>query len=138
MNRMVILIVVGVIAVRVRRSANFFFSSADLSQSKNEEQKLNNPILDTPESIAKGRESFKFYCRQCHGPMGKGDGSMALGGGTPSDLTDDKWDYGSTDGEIFIVIKDGTPSTDMEGYGRKLSTDRMWHLVNFVKSLSEN
>ena len=93
---MVILIVVGVIAVGVRLSANFFFSSADLSQSKNEEQKLNNPILDTPESIAKGRESFKFYCRQCHGPMGKGDGSMALGGGTPSDLTDDKWDYGST------------------------------------------
>ena len=138
MNRMGILIVVGVIAVGVRLSANFFFSSADLSQSKNEEQKLNNPILDTPESIAKGRESFKFYCRQCHGPMGKGDGSMALGGGTPSDLTDDKWDYGSTDSEIFIVIKDGTPSTDMEGYGRKLSTDRMWHLVNFVKSLSEN
>ena len=41
MNRMVILIVVGVIAVGVRLSANFFFSSADLSQSKNEEQKLN-------------------------------------------------------------------------------------------------
>lgn len=138
MSLAVILVVAGLISGGARFSDGSFVPSVGLSQLKVEAQKLNNPILDTPESIAKGREYFKFYCRQCHGTMGKGDGSMALGGSTPSDLTDDKWDYGSTDGEIFVVIRDGTSSTDMEGYGRKLNTDQMWHLVNFVKSLGEN
>ena len=35
----------------------------------------------------------------------------------PSNLTDAKWDHGSTDGEIFLVIRDGAgPKFEMKGY----------------------
>jgi len=74
-------------------------------------------------------------CASCHGPSGKGDGSMALAGGTPSNLADETWDHGSSDGEIFVVIRDGV-SSDMESYKDKLTEKQMWQLVNYIRSLS--
>jgi hypothetical protein len=60
---------------------------------------------------------------------------MALAGGTPANLTDETWDHGSSDGEIFVVIRDGT-SSDMEPYKDRLSEKQIWHVVNFIRSLS--
>ena len=57
----------------------------------------------------------------------KGDGSMALSGGTPSNLTDEYWEFGSTDGEIFAAIRDGT-SSDMEAYKEKLTEIQIWQI----------
>jgi len=65
---------------------------------------------------------------------GKGDGSMALAGGTPANLTDETWDHGSSDGEIFVVIRDGT-SGDMEPYKGRLTEKQLWQLVNYIRSL---
>jgi hypothetical protein len=50
-------------------------------------------------------------------------------------LTDEVWDHGSGDGEIFVVLRDGT-SVDMEGYGERVSETDLWHLVNYLKSLA--
>ena len=63
-------------------------------------QKLKNPVPPDDESIEAGKKIYQRRCASCHGPTGKGDGGMALSGGTPSDLTDETWDYGSTDGEM--------------------------------------
>ena len=68
------------------------------------------------------------------GPNGKGDGGLALSGGEPSDLTDDAWDYGSTDGEIFVVIRDGV-SADMLAYKERLSEKQIWQVVNYIRSI---
>ena len=59
---------------------------------------------------------------------------MALSGGTPSDLTDDVWDHGSSDGEIFVVIRDGV-SSDMLGYKEKLTEKQIWQVINFIRSI---
>ena len=75
-----------------------------------EAQKLKNPVPVDDESVEAGKKAYKRFCASCHGPNGKGDGGMALSGGTPSDLTDETWDYGSTDGEIFVAIRDGVSS----------------------------
>jgi cbb3-type cytochrome c oxidase subunit III len=99
-----------------------------------EAQKLKNPEAKTEESIASGKKLYQLHCASCHGPNGKGDGSLALAGGTPSDLTDDKWDYGSTEGEIFVVIRDGV-SSDMLAYKEKLSEKQIWQIVNFIRSI---
>lgn len=105
------------------------------SQTKrNEAQKLKNPVPGDAESIEAGKKIYQRFCASCHGPKGKGDGAMALSGGTPSDLTDDVWDYGSTDGEIFIVIRDGV-SSDMLGYGSKIEEKQIWQLVNFIRDI---
>ena len=99
-----------------------------------EAQKLKNPIPIDAASLEEGRKLYLRNCASCHGPSGKGDGSMALAGGTPANLTDEAWDHGSSDGEVFVVIRDGT-SSDMEPYKDKLTEKQMWQLVNYIRSL---
>jgi mono/diheme cytochrome c family protein len=99
-----------------------------------EAQKLKNPEPANAESIEAGKKLYARHCASCHGPNGKGDGGMALSGGTPSDLTDETWDYGSTDGEIFVAIRDGV-SSDMLAYKEKLSEKQIWQLVHFIRSI---
>jgi cbb3-type cytochrome c oxidase subunit III len=99
-----------------------------------EAQKIKNPVLRDAESIEAGKKLYQRHCASCHGPQGKGDGGMALSGGTPSDLTDDTWDYGSTDGEIFVSIRDGV-SSDMLPYKDKLDEKQIWQVVNFIRSI---
>jgi cbb3-type cytochrome c oxidase subunit III len=97
-------------------------------------QKLKNPEPANAESVEAGRKLYQRFCASCHGPQGKGDGSLALAGGTPSDLTDDVWDYGSTDGEIFVAIRDGV-SADMLAYKEKLNEKQIWQVVNYIRSI---
>ncbi len=99
-----------------------------------EAQKLKNPEPSNAETIDAGKKVYARYCASCHGPNGKGDGGMALSGGTPSDLTDDAWDYGSTDGEIFVAVKEGV-SADMLAYKEKLNDKQIWQVVLFLRSL---
>ena len=99
-----------------------------------EAQKLKNPLPSDEPSIEEGRKLYLRHCASCHGPSGKGDGSMALAGGTPANLTDETWDHGSSDGEIFVVIRDGT-SSDMEPYKDRLTEKQIWQLVNYIRSL---
>jgi mono/diheme cytochrome c family protein len=101
-----------------------------------EAAKVKNPVPATPESLAAGKRSYTRMCSKCHGPEGAGDGTGATGPVAPSDLTGTKWDYGSSDGEIFAVIHDGVPSSaDMESYAPRMSDTEIWNVVNYVKSL---
>ena len=101
-------------------------------------KKMKNPVPSSPESIAKGKELFTKNCRFCHGADAKGNGPMAPEGTHPSDLTDAAWDRGSTDGEIFLVIRDGAgPKMDMKGYKSKMSETDIWNVVNYLRSLAK-
>jgi mono/diheme cytochrome c family protein len=98
--------------------------------------KLKNPLKSDAKTIDSGRELYLTHCASCHGNKGKGDGGGALGGGIPSDLTDDVWDYGSTDGEIFWVIAEGIDSSaDMLPYKKTLKEKEMWQIVVFIRSI---
>jgi mono/diheme cytochrome c family protein len=99
-----------------------------------EAAKITNPVQPTAESIAAGKRTYQRLCLHCHGPAGKGDGGGAGAGGQPADLTDDHWDYGSTDGEIFSVIREGT-SADMQGYADPIGDAEIWKLVNYLRSI---
>ena len=98
-------------------------------------QALENPMEATRASLAIGRQRYVFMCRECHGNRGLGDGDMSHAGGVPSDFTDDVWEHGASDGEIFTVIKEGV-SADMQGYAGRLRDEDIWHLVNYIRSLS--
>ena len=99
-----------------------------------EAAKIANPSARTPESVAAGKRTYQRLCVNCHGPEAKGDGGGAGGGWQPADLTDDHWDYGATDGEIFSVIREGT-SADMQGYADQISDAEIWNLVNYLRSI---
>src|SRR4051812_37541247 len=74
---------------------------------------IRNPIAATPESLAAGKAAYDVNCAACHGDKAQGAVKARLpisiieeqGGKQPPDLTDDAWDHGGTDGEIFTAIK---------------------------------
>ena len=67
-------------------------------------RKVKNLVAPTAASVTAGASTFKRYCAYCHGTAAKGDGPLTPTGMTmPANLTDEKWDRGSTDGEIFVV-----------------------------------
>lgn len=106
-----------------------------------EAQKLVNPVPDTPESIATGAKIYAKLCANCHGATGRGNGKLAVGmaayGARPSDLVDKTWQHGSTDGEIFQVIRDGVgPNFNMDAFQRMIQDEDIWNVVNYVRSLA--
>ena len=128
-------VVVSVIAV-----VSLAFSSTAGAQNPGgsaEGKKMKNPVAASPESTKAGQALFQKNCRFCHGADAKGDGPMAPKDTHPSNLTDDKWDRGSSDGEIFAVISEGAgPKFQMKGFKSKLTATEMWNVVNYVRSLT--
>jgi mono/diheme cytochrome c family protein len=107
-----------------------------------EAAKLKNPLASTSESIARGQKQFQTLCAGCHGKDAKGGITISViedrGGNPPPDLTDDKWDHGSSDGEIFTVVKKGiAPEFFMAPWEGRISDEEIWNMVNFIKSLSQ-
>jgi mono/diheme cytochrome c family protein len=107
-----------------------------------EAAKIKNPVAASPESIASGKTTFATICASCHGPEGKGGIVLSViedkGGTQPPDLTDDKWDHGSSDGEIFTVVKKGVaPDFFMAPFDGRISDTDIWNTVNYIKSLSQ-
>ena len=97
---------------------------------------LKNPVKSSPESIAAGKALYDKQCTSCHGDTGKGDGSMGEElNPKPSNLSDADWKHGSSDGEIFTLIRDGSKGTGMKGFNSKLTQHQLWDVVNFVRTL---
>lgn len=104
---------------------------------------INNPVAATPESIAAGKRAYEAHCAACHGNQAQGavKASMTISiieeqkGKQPPDLTDRQWDHGSTDGEIFTIIKRGLPPTMMAGYDGRIPDGDIWSIVNYLRTL---
>jgi len=106
-----------------------------------EAAKMKNPVEATPDSIAAGKKTFASVCASCHGNEGKGGIVLSViedkGGTQPPDLTDDKWDHGSSDGEIFNIVKKGVaPDFFMQPFDGRIPDNEIWNMVNYIKSLS--
>ena len=97
---------------------------------------VSNPVPATRQSVEKGKGLFRTYCSFCHGDDAKGNGPQAPEGTHPPDLTDAKWDHGSSDAEIFAVLKDGVgPKFDMKGFNSKMTPQEMWSVVNYLRTI---
>jgi mono/diheme cytochrome c family protein len=108
------------------------------AQGSAEGRKMKNPVASTAASVGAGRAAYQKYCRFCHGAEGRGDGPSAPKGSKPSDLTDAEWVRGSSDGEIFVVLRDGAgPKFEMKGFKGRMTDEDMWHVVNYLRSLSK-
>ena len=113
-------------------------------QGNPEAAKLKNPVASTPESIAAGKKAYDTNCGGCHGNVAQGADKAGIvisviedsGGKQPPDLTDDKWDNGSTDGEIFMTIKKGIAPTMMAPWEGRIPDNDIWSIVNYVRSIT--
>ena len=98
--------------------------------------KQKNPVAADATSIAAGKTVYEKNCANCHGNTGVGDGKMGAElNPKPSNLTDADWKHGSTDGEMFVLIRDGSKGTGMKGYKSKLTEHQLWDVVNYVRTL---
>jgi len=99
--------------------------------------RIKNPVPPTPESIADGKRVYQRYCASCHGANAEGGAGNDLIPAAP-DLTDREWKHGSSDGEIFSVIKNGVPpELNMVPFGDQISDTEIWNVVNYLRSLSK-
>jgi len=113
------------------------FGVVNKAQGNPEAAKIKNPVAATPESIAAGRQVYTRYCRSCHGVNAEGGSGSDISPPAP-DLTDSEWKRGSTDGEIFDVIKNGVPpELNMEPWGDRIKDPDIWNVVNFIRSLAK-
>jgi mono/diheme cytochrome c family protein len=110
---------------------------AILAQGNPEAAKLKNPVPASEESLAAGKQIYRKSCAVCHGLNAEGGSGSDISPPAP-DLTDAEWQHGSTDGEIFDVIKNGVPpELSMEPWGDRIKDADIWNVVNYLKSLGK-
>ena len=109
-----------------------------MAQGNPDAATIKNPVASTPESISDGKRVYQRYCASCHGANAEGGAGNDLIPAAP-DLTDKEWKHGSTDGEIFAVIKNGVPpDLNMIPFGDQLKDQEIWNVVNYLRSIAKN
>ena len=133
---LVTLCVCGTVALAARAPQEHQHPAEGGAHHHPQASRLKNAVPSSAASIAAGQALYQKQCAGCHGDTGKGDGAMGEElTPKPSNLTDADWKHGATDGEIFTVIRDGVKSTGMKSYSRKMTTQQMWDVVNYLRSI---
>jgi mono/diheme cytochrome c family protein len=93
-----------------------------------------NPIPRSSQSINRGRQLFQRYCAACHGSEAHGDGPAAASlPQRPEDLTEIAPPPYFPDGVVAYRIANG--GDIMPAWKSVLSSEEIWDLINFIRSL---
>lgn len=130
--------------------------AAEVAEMVNERwnpDNLSSVFPSTPEtpndaaSIERGRALYvgaKAGCNGCHGDTGIGDGPSAEdfkdGWGypiKPRDFTGGVYRAGSENRDLWVVIATGINGTPMGAFKDVLTSDEIWDIVHFVRSLEK-
>jgi cytochrome c oxidase cbb3-type subunit 3 len=85
-----------------------------------------NPYA-TAADLEAGRKLYVGRCGHCHGKSGEGGRGAVLNTG--------RFKHGGSDREIFLVIRNGIPNTEMPGTFSSPEPE-VWRMVAYVKQLS--
>ncbi len=99
-------------------------------------QALVNPFPQSPEILAEGEVLYKGkgICIHCHGVYGDGNGPGAVKFNTPprNFRESDFWEH-RTQGELFWVVKNGSPHTGMLEFESLLSDEEIWKILRYIQ-----
>ena len=87
-----------------------------------------NPFTGNAQAIKEGRALYlRYNCSGCHGVGG--------GGGMATPLIDETWKFGSSDEDLFKLIKGEIPESTMPKTWNTLEPDEVWKIVAYIRSL---
>jgi len=99
-----------------------------------------SPVAATPENLASAALLYRDNCAGCHGTPNAKENVFAaslyppapqfLSATTRENLSD-------SDGEIFVVLRDGIRFTAMPTFAHMLKDEDLWRLVVFLKHLDD-
>jgi len=104
-----------------------------------EARALKSPLPDSLEIVEKGKAIYegKGTCFNCHGTDGGGNGPAAAQmNPSPRNFRHHGFWRHRTEGEIFWVIKNGSPGTAMVGFGPMLSDEEIWSVIQYERTFS--
>ncbi len=101
-----------------------------------------NPLPSSDAAIQAGKTLFlqtaqPVACAMCHGDKGNGQGFMGAAlVPPPRNFTCGKMMKDISDGQLFWIIKNGSPGTGMMSFAG-LPDEQVWQLIAYVRSLSK-
>ncbi|CUQ65608.1 c-type cytochrome [Candidatus Nitrospira inopinata] len=105
-----------------------------------EARALKSPVPFSPEVIEQGKAIYhgKGTCLNCHGVDGNGNGPAAAQlNPPPRNFRHHGFWRHRTEGEIFWVIKHGSPGTAMVGFGTMLSDEEIWSVIQYERTFAQ-
>lgn len=101
-----------------------------------------NPLKRTEENIQAGKKLFEnavpLACKLCHGDQGNGQGDPDFESSpTARNFTCAPTMKTLSDGQLFWIIRNGSPNTAMFGYSN-LSEEDVWRLVHYLRGFSKS
>ncbi len=103
---------------------------------------LKNPLEANPENLRKGKLLYQvkakpIACKHCHGIIGDGKGPLGIDlNPPPRNFTCAKTINGVPDGQLFWIIKNGSPETEMFSYN-ELKDDEIWKIILYIRQLAQ-
>jgi len=100
-----------------------------------------NPLAADDADLAAAERIYiggrgEFGCAECHGRKGDGKGPMASQfSPPPRNFRCAQTVNDIPDGQLFWIIRNGSPNTSMPGYP-KLSERQIWQLVLYLRRLA--
>lgn len=96
---------------------------------------LTNPFTKNAAAANRGAVVYANFCLPCHGPSGRGDGTVAQRGfPTPPSLLAPNA-RGLADGRIFHILTYG--QGNMPSYASQIAPDDRWRAVTYVRVLQQ-
>ena len=95
-----------------------------------------NPLPDTAETWAEGKEAFSHYCVACHGIDGQNTGvpfAEHISPPIPSLASTEVQSY--TDGQLKWILDNGIAPSGMPGSQGTLSDDELWSIITYLRHL---
>ncbi|HTN27275.1 MAG TPA: cytochrome c [Burkholderiales bacterium] len=102
---------------------------------------LANPLTADPARIAVGRRLYEKdaspACEMCHGIKGDGKGALAAQfDPRPRNFACAQTVNGIPDGQLFWIVRNGSPGTSMPGF-KRLSDEQIWSIVLYLRRLAK-
>lgn len=89
---------------------------------------------------SKGKELYTksakpMACKMCHGDSGQGDGQLGKAlKPKPRNFTCAETMKDVTPGQMFHIIKNGSPGTGMAPFGKTMSDNDIWNVIKYIRT----